>query len=49
MAKKLKVNEKMIAEAIQYYLEDRGYNVSHLEMVHDSYTNEFYVNATVED
>jgi hypothetical protein len=47
--KKVRIDEVAIGKAIQRYLEDLGYIVHNLQMVHDGKTNEFSAVATVED
>lgn len=44
----IRLNEVALGKAIQRYLEDMGYIVHNLQMVHDGKTNEFSAVATVE-
>lgn len=47
--KKIRLDEAALGKAIQRYLEDLGYYVHNLQMVHDHATNEFSAIATVEE
>jgi hypothetical protein len=46
--KQIKLDERALSEAIQNYLEDRGYHVEKLELALDHRTKEFYALAIVD-
>lgn len=47
--KQVRLDEVALGKAIQQYLEEMGYHVHKLQMVHDGKTNEFSAIATVEE
>lgn len=47
--KQIRLDEVALGKAIQRYLEDLGYYVHNLQMVHDGASNQFSAIATVEE
>ncbi|MEC0089365.1 hypothetical protein [Paenibacillus macquariensis] len=46
--RRIALNEEQLGEAIQQYLEEKGYYVHKLKLVHNNRSGEFSAIATVE-